>query len=162
MAWPASSRKRRSDAKKDSHDRAGDRPGDHHRRAGGRVRHERRFQPRPGRRSKLQRMARGAPDPASRRSTGRRLGCLQPQPETPEEEMTTDPLLKWREEFPILAKKTYLINNSLGAMPRKVREGLKHFADMWDADGVVAWHYPDGSGWLHDCEKTADLVGSIV
>jgi kynureninase len=76
--------------------------------------------------------------------------------------MTTDPLLKWREEFPILAKKTYLINNSLGAMPRKVREGLKHFADMWDADGVVAWHYPDGSGWLHDCEKTADLVGSIV
>jgi kynureninase len=76
--------------------------------------------------------------------------------------MTTDPLLKWREEFPILAKKTYLINNSLGAMPRKVREGLKHFADMWDADGVVAWHYPDGSGWLHDCEKTADLIGSIV
>ncbi|MCL4730425.1 MAG: kynureninase, partial [Planctomycetes bacterium] len=73
-----------------------------------------------------------------------------------------DPLLKWREEFPILARKTYLINNSLGAMPRKVRDGLKHFADMWDHDGVVAWHYPDGSGWLHDCEQTADLIGSVM
>ncbi|MCC6575402.1 MAG: aminotransferase class V-fold PLP-dependent enzyme [Planctomycetes bacterium] len=74
---------------------------------------------------------------------------------------TTDPLMKWREEFPILARKTYLINNSLGAMPRKVYEGLKHFADMWNTDGVTAWHYPDGSGWLHDCELTADLIGSV-
>jgi kynureninase len=32
---------------------------------------------------------------------------------------------------------------------------------MWDKDGVVAWHYPDGSGWLDDCEKTADLIGSL-
>ncbi len=74
----------------------------------------------------------------------------------------SDPLLKWREEFPILGRKTYLINNSLGAMPRGVRDGLKHFADMWDNDGVVAWHYPDGSGWLDDCEKTADLIGSVM
>ncbi len=73
-----------------------------------------------------------------------------------------DSLLKWREEFPILAKKTYLINNSLGAMPRAARAGLNHFADMWENDGVVAWHYPDGSGWLDDCEKTADLIGSVI
>lgn len=76
--------------------------------------------------------------------------------------MTNDPLLKWREEFPILSRKTYLINNSLGAMPRKVYEGLKHFADMWNEDGVVAWHYEDGTGWLDDCEKTADLIGSVM
>lgn len=75
---------------------------------------------------------------------------------------SNDPLLKWREEFPILAKKTYLINNSLGAMPRAARAGLNHFADMWENDGVVAWHYPDGSGWLDDCEKTADLIGSVI
>lgn len=75
---------------------------------------------------------------------------------------TNDPLLKWREEFPILSRKTYLINNSLGAMPRGVYEGVKHFADMWNNDGVVAWHYPDGSGWLHDCEFTADLIGSVM
>ncbi len=76
--------------------------------------------------------------------------------------MSDDPLLKWREEFPILSRKTYLINNSLGAMPRKVYDGLKQFADMWNEDGVVAWHYEDGSGWLNDCEKTADLIGSVM
>lgn len=76
--------------------------------------------------------------------------------------MAEDNLLKWREEFPILSRKTYLINNSLGAMPRKVYDGLKHFADMWNEDGVVAWHYEDGTGWLHDCEQTADLIGSVM
>jgi kynureninase len=29
-----------------------------------------------------------------------------------------DPLLRWREEFPILRETTYLVSNSLGAMPR--------------------------------------------
>jgi kynureninase len=29
-----------------------------------------------------------------------------------------DPLLRFRSEFPILEKTTYLISNSLGAMPR--------------------------------------------
>jgi kynureninase len=76
--------------------------------------------------------------------------------------MPDDPLLKWREEFPILSRKTYLINNSLGAMPRAVFDGLRHFADMWNEDGVVAWHYDDGTGWLDDCEKTADLIGSVI
>ncbi len=31
-----------------------------------------------------------------------------------------DPLLEWRGEFPILARTNYLIDNSLGAMPRGV------------------------------------------
>lgn len=41
-----------------------------------------------------------------------------------------DPLLEWRSEFPILERKTaYLINNSLGAMPRKVPDYLREFSD---------------------------------
>ena len=32
----------------------------------------------------------------------------------------SDPLLAWRDEFPILETCTYLISNSLGAMPRGV------------------------------------------
>ncbi|MDB4899223.1 MAG: aminotransferase class, partial [Gemmatimonadetes bacterium] len=32
----------------------------------------------------------------------------------------TDPLLRFRAEFPILASTTYLVSNSLGAMPRAV------------------------------------------
>jgi len=33
----------------------------------------------------------------------------------------SDPLLRWRPEFPILERTTYLISNSLGAMPRSAR-----------------------------------------
>jgi len=52
----------------------------------------------------------------------------------------SDPLLAWRSEFPILERKAgYLINNSLGAMPRKVYEHLKAYADAWATEGVVAW-----------------------
>jgi hypothetical protein len=38
----------------------------------------------------------------------------------PREERTMDELLKWRREFPILDRTTYMISNSLGAMPRGV------------------------------------------
>jgi kynureninase len=68
-----------------------------------------------------------------------------------------DPLLKWRSEFPILERKAgYLINNSLGAMPRKTREYLRAYADRWDTEGVMAWH-----SWLPMVTETADLVGSL-
>ncbi len=70
----------------------------------------------------------------------------------------TDSLLKWRSEFPILERKTgYLINNSLGAMPRKARQYLNDYADLWDTEGVVAWH-----SWLPMVAQTADLLGSIL
>jgi kynureninase len=36
--------------------------------------------------------------------------------------MTGDPLLAFREEFPILGKTNYLVSNSLGPMPRTVPE----------------------------------------
>ncbi len=69
-----------------------------------------------------------------------------------------DPLLKWRPEFPILDTKAgYLINNSLGAMPRKVRTYLAEYADTWARDGVLAWH-----DWLPRVTQTADLVGSLL
>jgi kynureninase len=70
---------------------------------------------------------------------------------------TNDSLLKWRSEFPILERKAgYLINNSLGAMPRKARAYLRAYADRWDTEGVVAWH-----SWLPMVTETADLVGSL-
>jgi len=40
-----------------------------------------------------------------------------------------DELLKWRGEFPILERSTYLISNSLGAMPRGVYEEMRAYAD---------------------------------
>jgi kynureninase len=51
----------------------------------------------------------------------------------------SDPLLIWRDEFPILAQSTYLISNSLGAMPRGVYDKLREFADTWATLGVQAW-----------------------
>ena len=53
-----------------------------------------------------------------------------------------DPLLQWRAEFPTLASCTYLISNSLGAMPRGVYDKLHDYADTWATMGVRAWGTP--------------------
>jgi kynureninase len=42
-----------------------------------------------------------------------------------------DPLSPWRSEFPILEKTTYLISNSLGAMPRGTSSALAEYAETW-------------------------------
>jgi kynureninase len=50
-----------------------------------------------------------------------------------------DPLLRFRPEFPILEKTTYLISNSLGAMPRAAANALAEYAQTWATRGVRAW-----------------------
>jgi kynureninase len=50
-----------------------------------------------------------------------------------------DPLLAYREEFPILEKTTYLVSNSLGPMPRTVPQKLAEYARDWGDLGVKAW-----------------------
>jgi kynureninase len=54
-----------------------------------------------------------------------------------------DPLLAFRDEFPILEKTTYLVSNSLGPMPRTVPEKLAEYARDWGELGVKAWN----RGW---------------
>ncbi|MEJ7812656.1 MAG: aminotransferase class V-fold PLP-dependent enzyme [Gemmatimonadaceae bacterium] len=51
----------------------------------------------------------------------------------------TDPLLRFRAEFPILERTTYLVSNSLGAMPRAVPDRLAEYASLWEHEGVRAW-----------------------
>jgi kynureninase len=68
-----------------------------------------------------------------------------------------DDLLAWRPEYPILGSKTYLINNSLGAMRGSVASALASYADAWATKGVEAWH-----DWLPKMTEVADLVGSII
>jgi len=51
----------------------------------------------------------------------------------------TDALLAFRTEFPILDRVTYLVSNSLGAMPRAVPDRLAEYADLWNRRGVRAW-----------------------
>jgi len=50
-----------------------------------------------------------------------------------------DELLKWRDEFPILGRTTYMISNSLGAMPRGVYDKVREYAESWATRGVRAW-----------------------
>jgi kynureninase len=50
-----------------------------------------------------------------------------------------DDLLRYRAEFPILARTNYMISNSLGAMPRSVYDALRAYADTWATRGVRAW-----------------------
>ncbi|HKZ51645.1 MAG TPA: hypothetical protein VJ085_00040, partial [Candidatus Acidoferrales bacterium] len=67
-------------------------------------------------------------------------------------------LLSWRKEFPILETTTYLISNSLGAMPRAVSQSLQSYADMWATRGVRAWE----EGWWEMAVALGDKVAPII
>lgn len=71
-----------------------------------------------------------------------------------------DDLLRWREEFPILERTVYLNSNSLGPMPRGVRQQLGSFMDQWDQRGVRAWL--DDDGWWDMPVKVGDLLCDIL
>ena len=77
---------------------------------------------------------------------------------TPDLSLTDEEVARWRSRFPILSDCTYLINNSLGAMPDTVRASLQAFADLWATKGVEAW----GSDWLPEVRAVADLLGSLI
>ncbi|HVF04468.1 MAG TPA: aminotransferase class V-fold PLP-dependent enzyme [Frankiaceae bacterium] len=68
-----------------------------------------------------------------------------------------DDLLARRADYPVLAKKTYLINNSLGAMHRGVFDSLNDYATAWATEGVQAW-----GGWLPFMVSVGDLVGEVI
>ncbi len=69
-----------------------------------------------------------------------------------------DPLLRFRDEFPILARTTYLVSNSLGAMPRGVPARLAEYAARWAEDGVRAW----AKGWWEMPVTVGDLVAPLL
>ena len=69
-----------------------------------------------------------------------------------------DPLLRFRAEFPILERTTYLVSNSLGAMPRATRERLMEYADEWDEWGVRAW----ARGWWEMPRAVGDGIAPLI
>ena len=70
----------------------------------------------------------------------------------------TDPLLAWRSEFPILSETTYLVSNSLGAMPRAVYDSLREYANTWATRGVRAW----GEGWWDMNMAVGNQIAAII
>jgi kynureninase len=69
-----------------------------------------------------------------------------------------DPLLAWRDQFPILERATYLVSHSLGAMPRAAETRLKEYTDTWASRGVRAW----AEGWWRMPLTVGDQVGRII
>ena len=69
-----------------------------------------------------------------------------------------DPLLAYRERFPITQRSNYLISNSLGAMPTAARASVMQFLDQWDSRGVRSW----GDGWWSLQEQVGDRLAGIL
>jgi kynureninase len=69
-----------------------------------------------------------------------------------------DELLNWRAEFPILGRTTYMISNSLGAMPRGVYDGMRAYADSWAERGVRAWE----EGWWDMAVGVGDKIAPLI
>ena len=72
--------------------------------------------------------------------------------------LNMDQLLKWRGEFPILERSTYLISNSLGAMPHAVYDSLHSYADSWAERGVRAWE----EGWWDMAVGVGDQIAPLI
>ena len=69
-----------------------------------------------------------------------------------------DELLKWRSDFPILERTTYMISNSLGAMPRSVYREMQAYCDAWSQRGVRAWE----EGWWEMAVDVGDKLASLI
>ena len=67
-------------------------------------------------------------------------------------------LAGYREEFPILAHTTYLINHSLGAMPATAETRMLEYARTWKERGIRAW----GEGWWEMPLTVGDQIGRII
>ena len=69
-----------------------------------------------------------------------------------------DPLLAFREEFPILANTNYLVSNSLGPMPRAIPDRLAEYARDWGELGVKAWN----RGWWELPVTVGDEIAPLI
>ena len=67
-------------------------------------------------------------------------------------------LLGYREQFPILAETTYLINHSLAAMPAAAEERLAEYARDWKTRGVRAWD----EGWWELPVAVGDQIARLI
>src|SRR5262245_49560755 len=69
-----------------------------------------------------------------------------------------DDLERWRDEFPILSRCIYMINNSLGAMPRRTAENLAAYADAWATRGVRAWE----DRWWEMAAEVGNRIARVI
>jgi kynureninase len=77
---------------------------------------------------------------------------------TPAEALAADPLLAWREEFPLATRTTHLISHSLGAMPRRARARVAAYLDQWDERGIRSW----GDAWWNLPVEMGDVLAPVL
>jgi kynureninase len=69
-----------------------------------------------------------------------------------------DPLLAWRDEFPLATRTTHLISHSLGAMPRRARARVAEYLDRWDERGIRSW----GDAWWMLPLEVGDVLAPVL
>ncbi len=74
-----------------------------------------------------------------------------------EQNKATEPGLM-RDRFPLLQKKTYLSNHTLGAVPEKTQQSLQDYYDVWNEEGIVAWE----GEWWEMVEQFSSLVSDLL
>ncbi|HET7482803.1 MAG TPA: aminotransferase class V-fold PLP-dependent enzyme [Actinomycetota bacterium] len=70
-------------------------------------------------------------------------------------------LTSWRDEFPVLAERTYLISASLGPLSKRSRALAEEHLDLWQRLGPEEMWFDHGMPKLDECrERFARLIGA--
>lgn len=83
---------------------------------------------------------------------------MSPSPAVRPAPAAADPLLAWRDEFPLATRTTHLISHSLGAMPRRARARLAEYLDRWDGRGIRSW----GDAWWRLPIEVGDVLAPVL
>jgi len=67
-------------------------------------------------------------------------------------------LLAYRDEFPILQRKTYLNSCSLGALSQRSIQGMTQYLEMWNEWGAHAWY----EIWLGEIAKARQKFAMLI
>lgn len=72
-----------------------------------------------------------------------------------------DDLTGWRDEFPVVNERTYLISASLGPLSRRSRALAEEHLDLWQRLGPEEFWFDHGMPRLQECrEKYGSLIGA--
>lgn len=65
---------------------------------------------------------------------------------------------RWREQFPILSRKTYLNSCSLGALGIRSQDRVRQFQEEWSTWGAAAWY----ETWMSRLAELRERVGAML
>ncbi len=66
-------------------------------------------------------------------------------------------LLKWRKQFPALEQCVHLVSHSLGCMPKRAKEDVNEWLELWQTRSIDAWEE-----WLPEVDRMAARIERIL